>query len=1057
MADATIGKLKAVLEADTSAYSRAMADATADVQKLSASLQKDLEPRQKAVNAAIRDFLGGTEIRKAQEYAEAVRQMGGVAALTAQDQAKVNAAVEEAIGHYQALGAQAPQHLVELERATKGAVTVNEGLIASVKQLLPALGIGFSVAAVVNFGKSLVEDASHIKDVSEKLGISVEATQRYSYALQQTGGSIDDLGGAINKMNQNLAGGSDSTVAALTALGLSFEDLRQMRPEDAFGLIIEAIRKIPDPMKRAQVVMELFGRTGSNLLPGIEEGLIQIGEQADVMSDKTVSAFDDFGDAIDRVYSKLRARAATSLTGDLFQSFQDQFLEMLPAGLRNQVKSSAAFRDALNNGTLPTPSNPLPTGGGGALAVPEDAKRQFDDFSRSAQKAIDAAEQYRKEIEAMARTMVGADLPDKVKKIADALKLAGGLTSAQFDVVGKQLDQLVQQGAILTPELSELWRAWAVGNLTLKDVNTTLDLHLKSLKLVGPEYDELTAQFMHFVKVGSEAQDFIFKNLPNKIKEGGLQAVPTEFQKWDTALRGVADDFVRLSQVAGPALATVTRDIGTAVVAIDQFAKAGQLVGKGKGLLSNISGITGEIGAGIELGALAYDGLKKVFHNTAGRDLINSFADSQGGFDALHQKLDDEFGAMGESVWKSFTQGIANGDKAAAQRAIDAITKGFTEIDRLNGLLASDFTTLTSKLSAFGGVAPKSLQPIIADLLSMNGLTAEQKALLEQLGGDPSLDALKAAADDLGVSFDHMGQAFKDAQIDALAFKYQHELDLLRDSGADMNNVLTDSKDKLNALVQQALASGTSLPKTLEPYIQKLADMGLLLGPDGLPQDISKLTFADIEDQPLNDIKQILADIRDLLANKIPAAAQQAANALANVKPPFDPATDGGTQPPAGPGVSTPNTGDDSDSDGYPDYLDNYPYDFTQHAAGAVLTRPTRIGPRDIGGEGGQPEIIGPVSFISKALTQAILNLGLDGAAFSAGAVAQPNLSQPLLDMPGLLGDLSHAPAPVAALQTLAANAQIHVVLEQDRVKTAEWILPAIPGAAHRLGLSGRF
>jgi hypothetical protein len=1048
MADATIGKLKAVLEADTSAYSRAMADATADVQKLSASLQKDLEPRQKAVNAAIRDFLGGTEIRKAQEYAEAVRQMGGVAALTAQDQAKVNAAVKDAIGHYQALGAQAPQHLVELERATKGAVTVNEGLIASVKQLLPALGIGFSVAAVVNFGKSLVEDASHIKDVSEKLGISVEATQRFTFALQQTGGSIDDLGVAISKMNKNLADGSDSTVGALTSIGLSFEDVRQLKPEEAFREIAEAIRQVPDPMKQSQLAIELFGRSGADLLPAIKEGLVQIGDQADVMSSKTVSAFDDFADAVDRVYAKFKVEASE----DIFGSPLRGLITLLAGGAGRQGYDAVAQELGVLNKGLPTPSNPLTQHASGALAVPEDAKRQFDELSKSTQKAIDAAEQYRKEIEAMARTMVGADLPDKVKKIADALKIAGGLTPAQFDVVGKQLDQLVQQGAILTPELSELWRAWAVGNLTLKDVNTTLDLHLKSLQLIDPEYRAQTAQFMQFVKVGKEANDLIFKNLPNKIKGG-----PTGFEKLDAALRGMADDFVRLSQVAGPALATVTRDIGTALVAVDQFAKAGQQIGKGKGLLSTISGITGEVGASIELAALAYDGLKKVFHNTAGRDLINSFADSQGGFDALHQKLDDEFGAMGESVWKSFTQGIANGDKAAAQRAIDAITKGFTEIDRLNGLLASDFTTLTSKLSAFGGVAPKSLQPIIADLLSMNGLTAEQKALLEQLGGDPSLDALKAAADDLGVSFDHMGQAFKDAQIDALAFKYQHELDLLRDSGADMNNVLTDSKDKLNALVQQALASGTSLPKTLEPYIQKLADMGLLLGPDGLPQDISKLTFADIEDQPLNDIKQILADIRDLLANKIPAAAQQAANALANVKPPFDPATDGGTQPPAGPGVSTPNTGDDSDSDGYPDYLDNYPYDFTQHAAGAVLTRPTRIGPRDIGGEGGQPEIIGPVSFISKALTQAILNLGLDGAAFSAGAVAQPNLSQPLLDMPGLLGDLSRAPAPVAALQTLAANAQIHVVLEQDRVKTAEWILPAIPGAAHRLGLSGRF
>src|SRR6187431_330764 len=97
MADQNIGVLKAVLAADTAAFTKAMADASADVKQLADRLQSDLEPRQRAVNAAVRDFMGGSEIRKAQEYAQAVEKIGGATVLTAADQVKVNKAVQDAL------------------------------------------------------------------------------------------------------------------------------------------------------------------------------------------------------------------------------------------------------------------------------------------------------------------------------------------------------------------------------------------------------------------------------------------------------------------------------------------------------------------------------------------------------------------------------------------------------------------------------------------------------------------------------------------------------------------------------------------------------------------------------------------------------------------------------------------------------------------------------------------------------------------------------------------------------------------------------------------------
>jgi hypothetical protein len=155
--------------------------------------------------------------------------------------------------------------------------------------------------------------------------------------------------------------------------------------------------------------------------------------------------------------------------------------------------------------------------------------------------------------------------------------------------------------------------------------------------------------------------------------------------------------------------------------------------------------------------------------------------------------------------------------------------------------------------------------------------------------GDPSMDALQDAADTLGVSFEHMGQQFKEAQIDKTAFSYQHALDTLRDSGADMNGVLLDSKDKINTLVDQAMEAGAALPDTLKPYIQKLIDMGQLVAPDGsLVTNIDQLSFADIPDDSLDAIKTILQQIRDILQHDIPQAASYAQSALDAVHMPAD-------------------------------------------------------------------------------------------------------------------------------------------------------------------------
>jgi len=165
-----------------------MADASGDVKKLGAALQKDLEPRQRAINSLVKDFLGTNEIRRANEYAKAVEAIGGASALTAGDQVKVNKAVTEALDHYRALGQQAPAHLLKLQEATKQVDdSLSKRLTAGAIAVGTAMGtfIGhMAYDAVKKLGAMLVEVTAN--------GIKLAGTAAAFSSLARSIGETED-------------------------------------------------------------------------------------------------------------------------------------------------------------------------------------------------------------------------------------------------------------------------------------------------------------------------------------------------------------------------------------------------------------------------------------------------------------------------------------------------------------------------------------------------------------------------------------------------------------------------------------------------------------------------------------------------------------------------------------------------------------------------------------------------------------------------------------------------------------------------------------------------
>jgi hypothetical protein len=110
---------------------------------------------------------------------------------------------------------------------------------------------------------------------SQRTGIGVERLSELAYAAEQSGADLGTLEAGVRRMQKVIAeaaAGSESAREALASLGLSIEQLAGRSPDQQFMRIADRLAKIADPTLRAAAALELFGRSGTQLLPMVAEG-----------------------------------------------------------------------------------------------------------------------------------------------------------------------------------------------------------------------------------------------------------------------------------------------------------------------------------------------------------------------------------------------------------------------------------------------------------------------------------------------------------------------------------------------------------------------------------------------------------------------------------------------------------------------------------------------------------------------------------------------------------------------------------------------------------------
>jgi len=225
-----------------------------------------------------------------------------------------------------ALGVKADDK--SLAQFDDGLTKVKASMVAVVKVAAVA------TAALVGVTVTTAQAGDQAAKTAKRVNITAEAYQELAFAADRAGATGADIEMALTRQARvlnDVRDGSAEYAMSLDAVGLSVEKLDGLGQDELFMRIAEGMRGVKDEGKQVALVQDLWGRSGTNLLPLINDQTISIAQlRAEarglglVMSGDAAAASEEFIDRITDAKAVL-----TGLRNTIGVALMPAFTEML--------------------------------------------------------------------------------------------------------------------------------------------------------------------------------------------------------------------------------------------------------------------------------------------------------------------------------------------------------------------------------------------------------------------------------------------------------------------------------------------------------------------------------------------------------------------------------------------------------------------------------------------------------------------------------------------------------------------------------------------------------
>lgn len=210
---------------------------------------------------------------------------------------------------------EALNSISQTDSKAKGLMDSIGGGVKAVAGAAVAVGAATAAGATAIYGMAskAAEATDTIDKMSQKIGVSRTAYQELDFVLSQSGTSVDKMQSGMKSLTTAIDGVSTGNKAAIEnfqKLGVSAVDANGnlRNQEDVLFDTIDAFQKMEDGTEKARLAQELFGRTGTELMPLLNGQAGSIGEMRKqahelglVISDDAVDAGVKFTDTIDQM------------------------------------------------------------------------------------------------------------------------------------------------------------------------------------------------------------------------------------------------------------------------------------------------------------------------------------------------------------------------------------------------------------------------------------------------------------------------------------------------------------------------------------------------------------------------------------------------------------------------------------------------------------------------------------------------------------------------------------------------------------------------------------
>lgn len=224
-----------------------------------------------------------------------------------------------------------------------------------------AAGVGLTAGGIAMAGKAAVDMAGEVSKagdeidkMSQKIGISANAYQEWSYVFERSGADVNNLQAGMKTLSAvitDAGNGSKSAAEKLSAVGISLEEINGLSQEDQLALVIERLQGMGSGAERTAAATDLLGRSATDMAAVLnmtaEDTQALIDEAHNygmVMSDEAVAASATYQDSLTKLQGTVGGLKNKLVAGLL------PGLTQVVNGMADVANGSVSMEDAIDLG-----------------------------------------------------------------------------------------------------------------------------------------------------------------------------------------------------------------------------------------------------------------------------------------------------------------------------------------------------------------------------------------------------------------------------------------------------------------------------------------------------------------------------------------------------------------------------------------------------------------------------------------------------------------------------------------------------------------------------------